>query len=922
MGVNAKKELVKLKEFLKEKRKISIEDPSTNPISALAHHISKKLLSREIDIQNIELIIDILSKEQVKSRVHSLKKNKSCDIQKTVINITEKNNLKTFEQYKNFWAATKIGTVFTAHPTFNLNDQTWKNIVIATKMENSNHLFKNFQQRRTKKITLQEEHNAALNAINNFWDVRRNLCRIINKFGKNKWPKQYKVFKTNIINCSTWVGYDLDGRTDIGWIDSFSLRLKEKLLMLEKLDVDIVGIKKIDSHDISSNLLFILNQVRYIKKCTEEVLNLISINDQANFPQLEDKLESYKKSVISSKILADKIFKLSTICKSFEVSSELSILASEIQNKGFGVGEIQLRFNALQLHNAFRGILEISTDSVSVRTDLNRLSKLIETVRFQRISFKDIDIEPTTAKRQLMLVSLIVRYIDNSIPLRLLIAECEHPATILSALFFAKKYGIDRSLDISPLFETSISIERGARILEQALDCKPFNQYINNRKRIAIQTGFSDAGRFMGQITSSLAVERLQVKLAEIFQKKLSKKIEVVMFNTHGESIGRGGHPNGIEERNKYVFTAFARNSFIKKGFSFKHETTFQGGDGYLRFGNKDITKNSISSILNTELTPNNVNEDIFYKDTDYSLDFFITLKKWHEDLYVNWDYWQFLDLFSSNLVVSSGSRTNKRTSDYSNERKDPSQIRAISHNAILQQYGYLAHIAGGLGTAANVDAEKFEYFRQNSNRFKQLIEVGFTAKKLSSLNTPLAYARLLDQSYWVARSYTNSEKKMYWAFRKLSNVLKNDKRAESVVRLITMLRDDALDFNLIASDDLNLHPENNERITLDLLQSIRLALMTHVLLLTAQLPTFSARDNLTPENMLLSALKMDVEKVVSQIKLAFPRIKTNSGLNTTLDTKDDYKNIRDDFVDPLYICNGLILEIGVLVSHAFNAHG
>ena len=152
--------------------------------------------------------------------------------------------------------------------------------------------------------------------------------------------------------------------------------------------------------------------------------------------------------------------------------------------------------------------------------------------------------------------------------------------------------------------------------------------------------------------------------------------------------------------------------------------------------------------------------------------------------------------------------------------------------------------------------------------------------------------------------------------------VLKNDKRAESVVRLITMLRDDALDFNLIAPDDLNLHPESNERITLDLLQSIRLALMTHVLLLTSQLPTFSARDNLTPENMLLSALKMDIEKVVSQIKLAFPRVKTNGGLDTSVDTKDNYKNIRDDFVDPLYICNGLILEIGVLISHAFNAHG
>ena len=189
--------------------------------------------------------------------------------------------------------------------------------------------------------------------------------------------------------------------------------------MLEKLDIDIQRIKKLNSHDISSNLIIILKQVTYFKKCTKEILNLVSMNDRIDFSQLEDKLENYKKSYFSSKTLTDKIFKLSNICKNFEVSSELLILASEIQNKGFGVGEIQLRFNALQLHNAFRGILEISTDSVSVRTDLHRLSKVIETVSFQRVSFKDIDVEPTTAKRQLMLVSLIIRYIDNSIPLRL-----------------------------------------------------------------------------------------------------------------------------------------------------------------------------------------------------------------------------------------------------------------------------------------------------------------------------------------------------------------------------------------------------------------------------------------------------------------------------------------------------------------------
>ena len=71
----------------------------------------------------------------------------------------------------------------------------------------------------------------------------------------------------------------------------------------------------------------------------------------------------------------------------------------------------------------------------------------------------------------------------------------------------------------------------------------------------------------MGQITSSLAVERLQVKLSEVFKEKINKNIEVIIFNTHGESLGRGGHPDGILERNQYIFSAFARDSFRKKVF-------------------------------------------------------------------------------------------------------------------------------------------------------------------------------------------------------------------------------------------------------------------------------------------------------------------------------------------------------------------
>ena len=910
-----------LKTFLKEKRKLSYEDPSINPVSSLAHLLSRKFVNNEIDLIKINSIIENLSNELIVQRAFNLNKSYGLKIKTVVSKITKENKLLTFRDFKKFWSSNRVGSVFTAHPTFNLNNDAWNNIVNTDALIKKRKKFPNIKHRSINKIELVDEHKAAINAIDNFWNVVNELNKEVLNLGQKKWPSEFKIFLPSVINCASWVGYDLDGRADINWIDSFTFRLKEKSLMLEKLERQIKNLFKYKDENIHKELELILKKINFLKLNASEIISLIKSNNLNDLKNLDEKFEKLRDQS-NSKYFVQKLLKQAKLTKNKNFSNELLIIASEISNKGFGIGEIHLRFNALQLHNALKGVMDISIASASVRTDLNRLSKLIDDVKYQEIYFQDIDKEPTTAKRQLMLASLILKYIDNSVPIRLLIAECDHPATILSALYFAKKYGINNSLDISPLFETANSIERGARILEQVLDCKPFIKNIQNRKRICIQTGFSDAGRFMGQITSSLAVERLQVKLSEVFKEKINKNIEVIIFNTHGESLGRGGHPDGILERNQYIFSAFARDSFRKKGFSFKHETSFQGGDGFLRFGNKSIAEETISSVLISELVHKNYNDDPFYKETDFALDFFITLKNWHEKLYINPDYWQLLDLFSNNLIVPSGSRTNKRSTDFSNIRKDPSQIRAISHNAILQQYGYLAHIAGGLGTAVNVDIEKFEYLKKYSKRFQQLLRVGFVAKKLSSLNTPLAYTLILDPSYWVGRSYSNSEKKMRHAFRKLSKALENDNRSESVKRLVTMLRDDALDFHSIVSNELNLHPENEERTSLDLLQSLRISLMSHTLLLTSQIPSFSARDNLSPEILISSALKMDLVNVINQIKIAFPRAKNSNVKQSPKNLNDNYKIIQKKFIEPISKCNDLILEIGVLISHAFNAHG
>ena len=228
--------------------------------------------------------------------------------------------------------------------------------------------------------------------------------------------------------------------------------------MLEKLERQIKNLFKYKDENIHKELELILKKINFLKLNASEIISLIksnNLNDLKNFDEKFEKLRDQS----NSKYFVQKLLKQAKLTKNKNFSNELLIIASEISNKGFGIGEIHLRFNALQLHNALKGVMDISIASASVRTDLNRLSKLIDDVKYQEIYFQDIDKEPTTAKRQLMLASLILKYIDNSVPIRL-IAECDHPATILSALYFAKKYGINNSLDISPLFETANSIER------------------------------------------------------------------------------------------------------------------------------------------------------------------------------------------------------------------------------------------------------------------------------------------------------------------------------------------------------------------------------------------------------------------------------------------------------------------------------
>ena len=205
-----------------------------------------------------------------------------------------------------------------------------------------------------------------------------------------------------------------------------------------------------------------------------------------------------------------------------------------------------------------------------------------------------------------------------------------------------------------------------------------------------------------------------------------------------------------MAQRQAWLMTPYVRQQAAELGISLFHQSSFQGGDGYRLFGGAKLAEATMRSLLAAEMAPQQQDcaTDAFYQQTDFSLDLFLALKAWHEQLLIDPNYSDLIDLFGSNLLPPTGSRPTKRVVDAGGGRRGPSKIRAIAHNAILQQLGFLANVISGMGHAATVDVEEFVEVYQRSPRLRQCFELVLTAKRLGSLNTVLSYCRLVDPGF------------------------------------------------------------------------------------------------------------------------------------------------------------------------------
>jgi phosphoenolpyruvate carboxylase len=917
---------------LQENANRTNETPLFNPVFQLSLDLSRLIESRELDLDAIEAMIAELECDALQSRANRLKQLvEPVGGDENLIGFSETlaDEPTDFSAFCARWEKPQLHTVFTAHPTFLLSPAQTDAVASSAGSGDEVDPTACDTGGDKPKVTLKYEHRRAMDAIANGAAARDKLIAVLLANAQARWPKDWHKFKPLPLRFASWVGYDMDGRTDIKWYDSIGFRLSEKA---ERLASYVAQLEAIDpDHPLLDKLR---PAATYAADRAEDFST--DLSDPETLSAAANRLTADD---------PDKLLSLKPIIEALENEAPLAeqgravalkVLASAMRADGLGMGWIHFRVNAKQLHNAIRRRVDPEGDlDLGSRGAIARLREALDTVKPLRSNFGALAIEASTATRQFLAMAQILGHVDADAPIRMLIAECEQPATILSALYFARLFGIESKVDVSPLFETESALEHGGRFLDSLLAEEAYRDYARLRGRVAIQTGFSDAGRFVGQIPASLAIERLQGRLAEAMLANGLTDVAALIFNTHGESMGRGAHPESLADRLSWPLSPWSRRRFVRKGIALEPEVSFQGGDGYMFFATPELALATLTRIL--ELRPAETDPDAptdeFYRRTDLSLDFYRAIRSVQRRHLHSRTYSRAITAFGLGMLNQTGSRVSRRQSDITADREmSLRQIRAIPHNAILQQLGYPLNIITGVGTAADGNYEELAALLQESDRGRQIIRLVRAANGLASIKTVAAYGELFNSAYWASRTYRGTEMHLSTACEALAEYLTTDDRVGVFRRLASRLRIDALKLYRLLElipDESPMDDRQHIRHTVGVLQAVRLALFQHMFIRAVSVPAFSRANDVSREDVLEMVFTLRIDDALSQLRRAFPTSFPKIG-DFQLDEPTDYPEsgtegyeaIQRDFINPIERAYGLSLRITTAIANEFGAHG
>jgi len=942
----------KLVQFQREARENHLQSPTRR----MALHVSCMAQQGDVSVSDLSDLVRLLTvsafkyrSQRLRSYVGEMDVGRNEDNLRTLFGNLAQDDGKTvpFEVFKQRVEREVFGIVITAHPTFTVSeDLTRAEASLAVdKNEDGTPLSAGDLDALVKSIAekphgtpaqigLDDEQRFALMAIGNIHKALRRVYAVVFDVAQALYPDHWQTLTPRLLTVASWVGYDLDGRADIRWSDTLSMRMNvERLALSEYLD----SLKTMDGTDVAEAQSLL---TRALDELDGDLQRLQLDPDNAN------EVGAFSRALAEG--LENRLVRIAQITdiltgainEGSAKMAELAVLRAEMANFGLAFAHTHMRINATQLTNAIRHDVDITTspeDPANRRRYLVEIANLLDRVTPVSVNFGTIMNERATAKRVFMLVAKFLKYVDADEPVRFLIAECNTPFTVLTALYFAKLFGVADKIDISPLFETGLALDQGHEIITELLKNPTYVDYVKARGRICMQTGFSDAGRYIGQVPASLAIERIRVKLARRIKNSGVEGVDLLIFDTHGESIGRGAHPLSFADRLDYTYPPHARAKFNEAGIHVKQEVSFQGGDGYVYFSHPNLAFATVCRLVEHALSggKSTGSADVFYEDTDYSLDYFMTVKGFNERLMENPNYAATLNLFGTNLLYPTGSRKVKRQHEGGAQvdLEHPSQVRAIPHNAILQQLGYFSNTISGHGKAISKDQDRFAEVFQLSDRCRRFTAMVAYARHLSNLDALHGYVSLFDSAIWLRRAAIESNPKRAEQMQTLADMLRHSDRHEKVNRIYRIFLNDTLylDQGLKAVGADEMLPELVDDCYPDLLllHAVRIALIHEMFLILARLPKYSDRHDTSSDDLINELLNLDVEHALGVLRRAFPvsgaaTDAKSFGEEATYRTDDEhgYEKEHRELFEPLEQLYDLTRRISTAVAHMSGAVG
>ncbi len=809
----------------------------------------------------------------------------------------------------------RFAAVFTAHPTFAHPPEVYEALAGAASGVATSQCF---ISHRPARPTLAEEFEAARRAIENARDALDGLCRALLAAARESWPAYWSELRPQPIVLATWVGYDTDGRTDIGWWDTFRYRLVMKHLQLVRVRRQVAAAAP------GCALAARLEQAERV------VAGQIAICPTRAEPAATAAFASAvvrgREEAILSPAELDPLFAEAMASVSDEGSMALAVARAGLAAHGMSLAHTHVRLNASQVHNALRlrlGLEDPPADLARRRTLLAALNAALARVEPVPVDFGAILAEQASAARLMMTVAQIVKHVDSGTKVRFLIAETESGATLLAALWLARLFGIEHAIEISPLFETENALAHGARLLEEALRSPHWRAYLRLTGRMALQFGYSDSGRYIGQMAASYHIERLRLKVADLMVKHGLADVELVLFDTHGESIGRGAHPRSLLDRMHYLSPAAARQAFANAGIALCEESAFQGGDGFVLFGTERLAEATVAVLARHAFASVPARTDPVYTETDFATDFFLSAGAAMGDLVEDPGYAALLGAFGPALLDASGSRPPARQSDTGGPAviRHPRELRAIPNNAILQQLGWCANTLQGIGGAAARMPEQFVEMREASPRFRRALDFAQHALRHSDLDVLRAVISLLDPGSWLDRAGHARRPGRARALAEIAGALEQLglwAPAQAMFRRIqadhVRLREAWPDAPQMATEEMLLH-------------ALRIALIGRIWLLAMGIPEFSPRHGLTRETLIRRILRLDVPAALTILHEIFPASPDPAAERDYAEPRGpraatSYLREHERLFAPIHRLFGLVREIGTAITHHVGAFG